>query len=357
MALYKINENPEIYNIKIPLHGNPLRDLNIYVIVSDGEALFIDTGFRREDCRKPLLEGIRELGIPWERMRLFITHMHSDHAGQTDVFTSRGCPAYMNVTDIRWLKRMINGKGKSDISERLRQNGFPREELRQANRSNPMYAFAPLADLTLNPVTDGSRLRVGSLDVRVVQTGGHTPGHSCLYLEKAGILFSGDHILYDISPNITIWCGVADSLGAYIDSLKWVDELPFTIAYPAHRDLHPDPHGRIRELLAHHKARLNEAFGLVQEYPGSTGYEIGSRMKWSIRCSGWQDFPVTQKWFAVAEAMAHLDWLERRGKVYFEEKNGIFHVYPAKDGTDMENQTGWKETGVKPAPEPVGTEG
>lgn len=332
MALDKIKENPDIYNIKIPLHGNPLRDLNIYVIVSKGEALFIDTGFRQPDCREPLMKGIQELGIPWEKIRLFLTHMHSDHAGQTDIFTSHGCSAYMSAVDIHWLRRMIKGRGRPDISRRLLENGFPREELKQADRGNPMYAFAPKADLTLNPVTDGSRIPVGNLDVRMIQTGGHTPGHCCLYLEKAGILFSGDHILYDISPNITIWPGVEDSLGTYLESLKRVDALPFVTAYPAHRELHADPHGRIQELLAHHKNRLQEALGLVQKYPGSTGYEIGSRMKWSIRCSGWQDFPVTQKWFAVAETMAHLDWLERRGQVYLKEREGIIHVYPARTG-------------------------
>ncbi len=332
MPVHKIHDNPEIYNIKIPLPKNPLRDLNVYVIVSEGEALYIDTGFRKEECHGPFLEGIRELGICWERISLFITHMHSDHAGQTDIFTRHGCPAYMNEVDFPWLERTLSGKGREYISKRLLQNGFPQEELDEANRSNPMYAYAPANDLKLIPVKDGDILQVGGVKARVVQTGGHTPGHSCLYLEDYGILFSGDHILYDITPNITMWTDVKDSLGNYIDSLKKVDTLPFTIAYPAHRELHDDPHGRIRELLQHHKDRLNEALGLVQECPGRTGYEIGSRMKWSIRCKGWYDFPVTQKWFAIAEAMAHLDWLAQRGYVRFEGKNGTKYVYPIMQG-------------------------
>jgi hypothetical protein len=32
-------------------------------------------------------------------------------------------------------------------------------------------------------------------------------------------------------------------------------------------------------------------------------------MKWRIRAKNWEEFPVTQKWFAVGEAMAHLDHL------------------------------------------------
>ena len=38
-------------------------------------------------------------------------------------------------------------------------------------------------------------------------------------------------------------------------------------------------------------------------------------MTWSIRCKGWDDFPVPQKWFAVGEAVAHLEYLMDLGKV------------------------------------------
>lgn len=338
MSLNKVHEKPDVYNIKIPLPKNPLRDLNVYVVVSEGEALFIDTGFRKEECRKPLLEGIEKLGIPWDHISLFITHMHSDHAGQIDLFTNHGCPAYMNAADFSWLKRALNGTGISLISERLLKNGFPQKELDEANKMNPMYTYAPAADLKLNPVTDGSLIKVGRISARVIQTSGHTPGHSCLYLEDYGILFSGDHILYDITPNICMWTDVADSLGDYIYNLIKIDKLPFSTAYPAHRELHDDPHGRIREILHHHKERLNEVQELVAEQPGNTCYEIGSRMKWSIRCKGWYDFPVTQKWFAIAETLAHLDWLVLRQYVRCEEKDGVLRLYPIDNRKlEMEN--------------------
>lgn len=331
MPLVKLSENPEIYNIKIPLPKNALRDLNVYVIVSQGEALFIDTGFRKEECRIPLLEGIEQLGIPWEKIKLFVTHMHSDHAGQTDIFSSHGCPVYMNEVDFPWLERTLTGMGRRYISERLLKNGFPQEEIDLANRTNPMYAFAPRDIMKFEFVHDGDVLKVGDINVKVIQTSGHTPGHSCLYLEDDKILFSGDHILYDISPNITMWTDVKDSLGNYIASLNKVDKLPFVTAYPAHRELHDHPHDRIQALLAHHRDRLNEALAIIKAHPGSTGYETASKMKWSIHGTGWHDYPVSQKWFAVAEALAHLDWLEIRGFIRFEEVDGIKHVFLVKD--------------------------
>ena len=45
-------------------------------------------------------------------------------------------------------------------------------------------------------------------------------------------------------------------------------------------------------------------------------------MAWSIRCRNWAEFPLTQKYFAVGEALAHLDHLEVQGAVHWEEIQG-----------------------------------
>jgi hypothetical protein len=51
-------------------------------------------------------------------------------------------------------------------------------------------------------------------------------------------------------------------------------------------------------------------------------------MRWSIRARSWADFPLTQKFFAVGEALAHLDWLEVRGGVAPREEDGKIRYYP-----------------------------
>lgn len=51
-------------------------------------------------------------------------------------------------------------------------------------------------------------------------------------------------------------------------------------------------------------------------------------MAWSIRCRSWEDFPLTQKFFAVGEALAHLDYLETRGQLRRMEHQGVM-VYDA----------------------------
>lgn len=314
--LEQIHVDPDIYCCKIPLPGNPLRDLNSYFIVSAGEAMVIDTGFRLEPCREALEAGLAELkdrfGIPLEKTCLFLTHMHADHAGQMGLFSSKGCTVYMGKTDIPYLIAGLNGEGRKKWDRRYLANGYPQELLHAPNYKNPMVEYAPLLADSITALEDGDRLRVGEVEMECIATPGHTPGHFCLYLEKSGILFSGDHILYDITPNNCAWQDVEDSLGDYIHSLQKIDRLPFSIALSAHRDNHSDPHRRIQEILQHHQRRLAEALDIVRRYPGISAYGVAGKMKWSIRAKNWEEFPVTQKWFAMGECLSHLDWLALR---------------------------------------------
>ena len=45
---------PNLWRIPVPLPGNPLKELNSYLIMGKGENLLIDTGFRRAECRDAL---------------------------------------------------------------------------------------------------------------------------------------------------------------------------------------------------------------------------------------------------------------------------------------------------------------
>ena len=125
-------------------------------------------------------------------------------------------------------------------------------------------------------------------------------------------MFTGDHVLFDISPNITSWLEMEDALGSYLDSLRAVRELPVRLALPGHRgrgELAP----RVGALLEHHARRLEELRTILRNEPGLTAYQAAGRMRWRIRASSWEDFPLAQKWFAVGECMAHLDYLRLRG--------------------------------------------
>ena len=97
---------------------------------------------------------------------------------------------------------------------------------------------------------------------------------------------------------------------------------------PGHRG-RGDFKARIDQLLVHHRLRLDEALAAVKAHPGEPAYQLAGYMTWKIhsKSNTWEDFPLTQKWFAVGECMSHLERLMAEGQVRREMKNGVAAYY------------------------------
>lgn len=102
---------------------------------------------------------------------------------------------------------------------------------------------------------------------------------------------------------------------------------PVRLALPGHRKT-GDYSRRISQLQEHHQRRLDEALRVIKETPGMSVYEITGHLTWKIRARNWEEFPDTQKFFAVGECMAHLDYLQKRGQISSGmDKEGILRFY------------------------------
>ena len=316
----------DLWRREIPLVGIPLKTLNSYLILGP-RSLLVDTGFRQEPCREAMERELEAVGVDRDRMDVFLTHLHSDHTGLAPELVRPGCRVYIGAVD---GQRMLAGQSE-DAWRRMDaayvQEGFSEEEMDLLWDSNPAKNAGPVAYDGYVFLGDGDILQRGSHALRCVLTPGHTPGHLCLYEPEARWLFSGDHILFHITPNICRWSGVTDSLGDYLESLKRIRELPVERLLPAHRQQTGDLEQRTRELEAHHARRISDALDAVRREPGRTAYEIAGSMAWSIRCRSWAEFPLTQKYFAVGEALAHLDYLMVRGQVQRREEHGKWRYY------------------------------
>ena len=146
----------------------------------------------------------------------------------------------------------------------------------------------------------------------------------CLYEENHKLMFTGDHVLGRISPNIAFWgYEYGDILGTFFESLLKVRTFNVELPLGAHREFSGPLNERIDELLLHHGNRLSEIKTLLSEEWQSVS-DIASRMHWSIRVqNGWQDFPREQKIFASLEAMSHLIHLVQGKKAVMAEQDGI----------------------------------
>ena len=303
----------DLWRLDIPLVGNPLKNLNSYLITGP-RSLLIDTGFRQGPCREAMERQLEEVGVDRDRMDIFLTHLHSDHTGLAPELIRPGCRVYISAVDRpRMLDYRDEGVWRAMYTEYVRE-GFAREEMAALWDSNPAKNAGPADYDGYMSLEDGDTLALGGHTLRCVLTPGHTPGHLCLYEPGKKWLFSGDHVLFHITPNICRWSGVQDSLGDYLESLGKVRNLPVDLLLPAHRAETGDLAARVDQLRAHHARRVEDAWETVRREPGLTAYEIAGRMAWGIRCRSWADFPLTQKFFAVGEALAHLDYLTVRGR-------------------------------------------
>ena len=246
---------------------------------------------------------------------IFLTHMHSDHCGLCARMASPNTKIYISETDKKILSESSTDGHWNNLYERSLTLGFTRAELEENRKGNPIKVFAPPGEMQYTAVDDGFIIDLGNYKLKTVATPGHTPGHMCLYEEEHKIFFSGDHIIFDITPNITSIDASNNPLGLYLESLKKTKNLDIITTLSAHRSPTGDCAKRVDELLEHHRKRIEEALSIVRENPESTACEIASKMKWSIRAKSWADFPNAQKWFAVGEAEAHLEYLLSQGLI------------------------------------------
>ena len=297
---------PNLYKIEIPLPKNPLKAINSYLIKGKERSLVIDTGMNRQECMHEIFSCLRRLSIDLNKTDIFITHLHADHLGLAGNLASDTSRVYFNELEASIVS---SSEPWQDLDAIYKSHGFPEVELEKAMGSHPAHLYGPKRHTDFCILKEGDSIDIGDYSFRCIETPGHSPGHMCLYEPNKKVLISGDHILFDITPNITFWLEVDNSLKEYLASLDKVYALDVDLVLPGHRSIWNNHRGRITELQEHHQARLNELLSALEE-GDKTAFEIAHYVSWDIDYSSWELFPPTQKWFAVGETIAHLEYLE-----------------------------------------------
>ena len=108
-------------------------------------------------------------------------------------------------------------------------------------------------------------------------------------------------------------------------SLEKVYELDIELVLPGHRSISRNCRERIQELKHHHEKRFDEVISIL-ERGSKNAFRVASQMSWDILYDSWDLFPISQKWFAIGEAIAHLKYLEEKG-IIRKEMRGKKRVF------------------------------
>lgn len=310
---------PGIFRMSVPLPRSPLKATNSYVVMDAERPLVIDTAFNRPECEEAFVTLLGELGLAPHRVDFFITHLHADHMGLAAGLAGDGAKVFFNEPDMP-LARPDDAYWEW-MGTVYESHGLPLSDSKVAMDGHPGRIYGPRFDFPYSVVHYGDVLERGGYRLRCFQTVGHTPGHMCLLVEGESVLFCGDHILGDITPNITMWIGMHDPLGQYLASLEATAALGLKRAFTGHRSMVDDVNARIGELQLHHAGRCDECVAALESGPKNAA-EVTPMISWDLRYEDWDDVHPVQKLFATGEAIAHLQYLETQRLITSREAGG-----------------------------------
>ncbi|MFJ4831228.1 MBL fold metallo-hydrolase [Streptomyces sp. NPDC088747] len=316
-----------VRSIRVPIPDNPLGHTLVYVLDTDRGAVLIDTGWDDPTSWDTLAEGLTACGTSVAEVHgVVITHHHPDHHGLSGrVREASGAWLAMHAADASIVRRTRENRPErwyAYMTAKLTAAGAPEDHLAplRGARRRDLPGFSPaLPDREIVP---GELLDLAGRRLRAIWTPGHTPGHVCLHLEEdhpaqlpgKGRLFSGDHLLPEITPHIGLYedpddATVTDPLGDYLDSLERVGRLAPAEVLPAHQYAFADAPSRVRELLDHHEDRLADLRTLLSV--PLTSWQLAERMEWN---RPWDQIPYGSRTIALSEAEAHVRRLVKLGR-------------------------------------------
>lgn len=316
---------PGVHRLTLPLPP-PLGHVNAYLVEGARGWSLVDSGLRTEAAERALRGSLAGAGVALGQVsHVFVTHLHPDHLGMAGLLERGGAEVLMHRLEFEAAHRVWWGDGRTidDASAWFRRHGVPREI--DAGMRDAWLAAAscvvPVA--RIRGVADGERLDLAGRALTATWTPGHTDHHVVLVDEDARVLFAGDHVLPTISSNVGLYPGSRDDpLGDFLGSLRRVRDLPVRRVLPAHGESFEDLAGRVDELLAHHAARLERTLEAV-EGRERDAFAISRTLFGALRSPN-------EERFALAETLAHLRHLERRGLVI--ELEGLPRRWRASGG-------------------------
>jgi glyoxylase-like metal-dependent hydrolase (beta-lactamase superfamily II) len=295
-----------VYQLKVPVPF-PLVFVSVYLVEGDDDWTIIDTGYDYPEGREVWESGVRQVGLDLDRDvgRIVVTHFHPDHLGLARWLQERsGAPVYMLEGEIHHSREVWNNPDHASFAGHLVRGGMDRALAERA--AAQMRAKLSLPGEVL-PLQEGEKIELGAGAARVLHAPGHADYQVMLHDEGRKMLFSADHVMLEITPNIGLWPDTKGRpLARYLESLSGLRGLDADLVLPGHGPLFHDFDGRVDELLLHHEERLDlmqRALGDEPRTPFAVSREL---FRYTLS--------LYERCFALAETLAHLEYLVSEGR-------------------------------------------
>jgi glyoxylase-like metal-dependent hydrolase (beta-lactamase superfamily II) len=303
-----------VWSVPVTIPDNPLRYTLCYLLLADSGVVVVDPGWETDRGWADLQRGLAAADLPADRITgIVVTHVHPDHHGLSQrLSAASGAWIAMHHAEPAYLPSRIGEVigGADGFRSWLVRSGVPSDtEIFGDGEDLRMFSMAE-PDRLLN---DGDDLDLPGRRVKVVWTPGHTPGHICLHDADYDLLLTGDHLLPRISPNVGLTPVIGDSpLSSYLESLRAMHRYAAAEALPAHEYRFRGIAERADALIEHHDARAREVLDIVAATGQPTIWEVTQNLTWS---RPWDQITGYMRRAALAEAEAHIEYLERDGRL------------------------------------------
>jgi len=312
---------PGLWSIPVEIPIRPLRYVLVYVLeLRDGIAI-IDAGWNDQKSYDALSAGLAQGGYRISDIKdVLVTHVHPDHFGLAKRLREEtGARITLHRAEAKTLmiepRQEVQWQMEAEVHGL--SHGVPDEE--RSHMQREVGEFRKFVDHSPPDVLveDGQRLELPGWELDGIWTPGHTPGHMCFVDAGRKVMFTGDHVLPRITPNISVHSNnPPDALAKYLDSLTKVAKVADTIneleGLPGHEYRFAGIRQRADELIGHHETRLAELVDIVRDEPGVTTWQISQRLSWA---RPWESFRFPERRAALGEAVSHVELLQQRGVV------------------------------------------
>jgi glyoxylase-like metal-dependent hydrolase (beta-lactamase superfamily II) len=303
----------EVTQVTIPL---PFRLDHVHCFLAEGARgwTIIDAGLNNQVSRaiwKPIIEQ-------HEVNDIILTHYHPDHfgyAGSLQQLTN--ADLWMTEVDEQAGLTYWEPESLKFVNESFDTCGLP------GHVSNELTADEKSFNAKVKPypkvqhyLTEGMKILFGKYEYEVIFTPGHSDGLITLFNRENSVLFSTDHILPRISPNISyLFRGISNPLQAFISSLEKIKELNAEFVIPSHGKPFRNANNRIEELLSHHQERLATAYQAIKQ--PATIFDVNQQL--------FKKLTLHETRFAIGETLAHLEYLYQDKQCRKTLENGTWY--------------------------------